>query len=167
MSGVENSYCDKSRGSGLAIRARPQRPPWTDEDLVRQRCTSCGDCIKACPEGILVRGPARTPVVDFDAGACTFCGACADSCSDNVFQKNQSEPWNIVAEIGESCFLRRGISCQSCRDACDHEAMSYEMRFGVAGKMTVFEERCTGCGACVSVCPADAILMSEFAGVPA
>ena len=60
--------------------AGAQRPPWTDETRLRAHCTSCSACITACPEAILIGGPAGTPVVDFARGACSFCGACADAC---------------------------------------------------------------------------------------
>ncbi|MGR3678655.1 MAG: 4Fe-4S dicluster domain-containing protein [Paracoccaceae bacterium] len=77
----------------------PQRPPWTDEARVRQSCTSCGDCIAACPEGILVRGPANTPVLDFSTGECTFCNSCVTACKEDVFFDVGARPWDLIAQI--------------------------------------------------------------------
>ncbi|MEX0346583.1 MAG: ferredoxin-type protein NapF [Rhizobiaceae bacterium] len=133
------------------------RPPWTTENRVRENCTSCGDCIRDCPESILVSGPAGTPVVDFSLGACTFCSSCAEACGEDVFRNVDTSPWSLKANIGQSCLLNAGISCQSCTDACDDMAIRFDMRAGPVGKVQVLSENCTGCGACVSVCPAKAI----------
>lgn len=56
-------------------------PPWAAAyarfiDL----CTRCGDCLRACPGGILVSGAGGFPNVGFGHGACTFCGDCVRAC---------------------------------------------------------------------------------------
>ena len=152
------SHTTNSRGN-LFVRIRNSglRPPWTNQALVREHCTSCGDCIKACPEGILTSGPAGTPNIDFAAGACTFCGECAASCQEGVFRDTDLPPWTMQAAVGEGCLLNAGISCQSCTDACDETALSFNMRAGSVGRIDVMADRCTACGACVSVCPVRAI----------
>ncbi|MGI9400941.1 MAG: ferredoxin-type protein NapF [Rhizobiaceae bacterium] len=148
------------------LRRQVQRPPWSTENRIRENCTSCGDCIRACPEAILISGPAGTPSVDFSNGACTFCGACAKSCQENVFQDVELDPWDLKAEITSACLLNIGISCQSCTDACDEAALKFDMRAGIVGKVQVRPELCTACGACVSVCPAGAIkIQTEMAPI--
>lgn len=132
------------------------RPPWSSEASVRAACTSCGDCIRACPEAILRRGPAGTPAVDFARGACTFCGACAEACGAEVFDLGAA-PWAIVAEIAPGCLLNAGISCRSCTDACDTRALRFDLRAGPVGAITVDPDACTGCGACAGVCPVGAV----------
>ena len=149
------------RESDVAVshRGSCQRPPWTSETRIREHCTSCGDCLKACPEGILVAGPAGTPTVDFSIGACTFCAACADVCGEDVFHSTDQHPWTIKAHISPSCFLDEGIACRSCADACETDALAFDLRAGSVGLMRIVEDNCTGCGACVGSCPADAIVI--------
>ena len=142
-------------------RGAVQRPPWTTELLVRDACTSCGACIEACPEAILVPGPARTPVLDFNQGACTFCKACVEACDEPVFAAPETSPWDLVATVGPECFLRNGISCRSCADACDETAITFEPKAGGFGTIRLDTARCTGCGACLGICPASAITMSS------
>lgn len=136
------------------------RPPWSTEASVRRNCTSCGDCIRACPEGILRPGRAGTPVVDFDQGACTFCRACADACGEAVFDLDTA-PWRIVASPDAACLLRDGIACRICTDACDTAALRFDPRAGRVGEVIVDPGACTGCGACAGTCPVGAIAFSE------
>lgn len=161
----ETSKANRSRRSLLAGRGassddRP-RPPWTNQARVREFCTSCGDCIRACPEAILLPGPAGTPVVDFSKGACTFCYACAEACEWSVFSALQSIPWDLRVSISDSCLLTGGVSCQSCTDACDETALRFDFRSGLAGSIQIDLDRCTGCGACVSVCPVNAMSVAS------
>lgn len=158
------------RGFAFAVagmqREECLRPPWTNENRIRENCTSCGDCVRDCPEAILLSGPAGTPAVDFSLGACTFCGTCAEVCREEVFLNGESVPWNQKANVGQSCLLNSGISCQSCTDACDDMAIRFDMRAGLVGEVQVLPENCTGCGACVSVCPARAIQIQPGEATP-
>lgn len=158
----------QGRSSFLPIRAQLTRgqclrPPWSTEARIRKNCTSCGDCIRVCPEAILIAGPAGTPAVDFKNGACTFCGKCAEACSESVFQDSDAEPWAMMATVSSTCLLKAGISCQSCTDACDEMALRFDMRAGLVGEIDVMQEKCTGCGACVATCPVQAIQVKPLA----
>ena len=144
-------------GASALARKTPQRPPWTTEARIREHCTSCGACVAACPEGLLDRGPAGTPAVNFSNADCTFCTACVQSCPEPVFLPVDTRPWDIVAQIGPDCFLASGIACRSCTDACDAGALVFDLRSGAVGQVRVTAETCTGCGACVASCPAAAI----------
>lgn len=169
MSYAKGESSQSRRGFAFAMAGMPSeaclRPPWATEYRVRENCTSCGDCIRDCPEAILISGPAGTPAVDFSLGACTFCGSCADACAEDVF-RNVDTPWSLKANVGQSCLLNAGISCQSCTDACDDMAIRFDMRAGLVGKVQVLPENCTGCGACVSVCPAKAIQIQPDGASP-
>jgi NAD(P)H-quinone oxidoreductase subunit I len=51
------------------------------------RCTGCGTCTKACPQGNIIlvthRGEGSRFIVDkfeVDTGRCMFCGLCVESC---------------------------------------------------------------------------------------
>lgn len=140
------------------------RPPWSTEPRIRDACTSCGDCLRACPEGILRPGRAGTPVVDFDLGACTFCKACAEACPEDVFDLTD-RAWTLAVEIRAACLLNSGVHCRSCTDACDTAALRFDLSAGAVGRIAVDPGACTGCGACLPVCPVSAIGLVEAPAV--
>ena len=140
---------------------KPLFPPWTDEASVKRLCTGCGDCISACPEAILIAGRAGAPVVALNGGACTFCGDCVEACGEGVFADRGTRPWNIIADIGAACLLNQGVTCQSCTDACDDEALRFVYLPGSQGEIHLDRAACTGCGACLGVCPVNAITLAE------
>ncbi|MEO5343308.1 MAG: ferredoxin-type protein NapF [Gammaproteobacteria bacterium SHHR-1] len=144
------------RGRVTAVDA-PLRPPWALAEGFEARCSRCGDCLDACPEGILILGDGGYPEVDFRRGACTFCGDCASACAPAALDKTQSRPWRIKAEIGADCLSARGISCRSCGDVCDPRAIRFQLQLGGRALPLVEQGYCTGCGACQAICPVQAV----------
>ncbi|MBO9452729.1 ferredoxin-type protein NapF [Tropicibacter sp. R16_0] len=145
----------------LTGRSADFRPPWSSETSIKSNCTSCSRCIEACPEAILKPGPGNTPVVDFNAGACTFCKACAEACPEPVFSDTSGPPWALVAQISDGCMLSMGIGCQLCTDICDRSALRLDLRVRPVGRIAINQDACTGCGACLPLCPTDAITLGE------
>lgn len=135
------------------------RPPWTRERAVASACTGCGACVAACPQAIVALDRDGRPALCFDGGECTFCGACAQSCPEPVFDRAVPAFEHVVV-FGETCFARRGIVCQSCADTCPETAISFRPRLGGPALPDLAAERCTGCGACLSACPAQAIAVA-------
>ncbi len=144
---------------GKLERNVPIRPPWSlPEDQFVMHCTQCGDCIDACPENILLHGNlSHYPKVDFLLGECTFCRSCVDVCPTQALDKNQSQPWQIKVTISEACLAIKNIVCVTCGEQCEARAIRF---IAIAGRIPLPEinmDFCTGCGACVSPCPTQAL----------
>ncbi len=137
------------------------RPPWAlDEAAFLDTCTGCNACTERCPEHVLVRGPGGYAVFDPQLGECTFCGECELACAPRALDRAaSSQPWTLRAVAGEACLPRHGVVCSSCRDACPERAIAFPLTARVPVPI-VDAERCTGCGACVGVCPVVAIALA-------
>jgi ferredoxin-type protein NapF len=144
----------QARGS-VKVVARPPRA--LSEALFLQACSRCDDCVRACPERVLVRGDGGFPELRWGGGECTFCAACVDACAPKALDELLGELWPWRATVGQACFGHRGIVCKSCGDVCPTRAI----RFATGSHLPSLDtSQCSGCGACVGVCPAAAITMS-------
>lgn len=140
---------------------RSPRPPWSlAGEAFDRACTRCGKCVDACPTHVLRIADGRLRV-DYADGECTFCGACATACPEPAFDliahAARARPWDVVARIDATCLARLGIECESCGDACEAHAIRFRLHGGPVPDPRVDPQHCTGCGACVRVCPASAI----------
>lgn len=149
-------------GGAWVCPANPIRPPWSlPEAEFVDACKACGDCVEACPKAILVEGRGGHPVVDFSRGACDFCGACAQSCAQSAFGARKYAPWRLVAAFGNQCLSSSGIVCRICAGRCDSHAIRVHPQVGGRAEPRLENAACTGCGACISICPAGAIRLEE------
>ena len=139
------------------------RPPWSKADpQFSDACSRCYACIAACPERIIVSGDGGFPEIDFNCGECVFCRACVEACAEPVFwDPDEIYPWEIVAAVGDSCLAYHGVFCQSCRESCEAGAIAFPLKPGRTVVPSINAERCTGCGACVSVCPVAAVSVAK------
>lgn len=139
------------------------RPPWLlDLDNFTDTCTRCSNCISACPEHIIKAGDGGFPEIQFNHGECTFCERCADACPEHLFGEKRSEPpWDNKAVIGEKCLAMNQVSCQSCQDACEPRAIRFTPTLGRVAQPQINNDDCNSCGACVSVCPTNAITIQQ------
>ncbi|MBA4491914.1 ferredoxin-type protein NapF [Paracoccus sp. S1E-3] len=135
---------------------RPLPPGITTTSLAA--CTGCGDCVTACPQQILLIAEDRV-AIDFARGECTFCDACAGACAEAVFTLPAA--MGHRAAISDGCLARRGTTCMSCRDACPEDAIRFIPRMGGPFLPDLSAAACTGCGACIAPCPAEAIAMRQ------
>lgn len=95
------------------------------------------------------------PHFDAQAGECTFCGDCAAACDSDAFLPTLDPPWTLSARVADTCLSAHGVVCASCREVCPTTAIRVPP--AARGAAVVDAEACTGCGACVAICPAGAI----------
>jgi ferredoxin-type protein NapF len=134
-------------------------PPGTSPASL-QACTGCGLCVERCPSGIigLMDG---WPALEFTSGECTFCGECGLACPEPVFAPEPVQRFSHTATVTDACLARRDVACQSCGESCPANAIRFSPRLGGPFLPDLDEERCTGCGACLQVCPVGAIAMKS------
>lgn len=133
--------------------------PWLKSSAnFYDNCTQCSECLKQCPEQIIVKTNNNYPSIDFFRGECTFCGTCADVCPQHLFITDKNvKPWSFIAEVLSVCLTYYQISCRNCQDSCPTSAIKFLPQMGKVSQPNVIASLCTGCGACVSPCANNAI----------
>ncbi len=141
-------------------------PPALPSRLVAQNpCEDCDHpCVHACePAVIYLHPPGHSfrgmPFLSFASGPCTFCNACVDACPlDHHATGVEGIARLGIATLNQgTCMAWNGTICLSCQTACSYQAVSMDAR----SRPQIQADACTGCGACVGICPAKAI------GIPA
>jgi ferredoxin len=169
-----------SGAAGLAARKvlgrkTPEviRPPGAVETSFNALCARCGNCMKACPYGLIVPDLGETgidglltPVIKFRSQNPTQerfcfqeCVACTKVCPTgairmlSVAQKKETSIG--VAKLDKvACIAwEKKEYCVVCQEYCPYQAVIEEERNGVQCP-TIDESKCRGCGACESQCPA-------------
>lgn len=142
-------------------RSTALRPPWAKvESEFLDRCDQCAECIDACPAHLIQAGSDGFPQINFSTGECDFCTACARACGTGalVYRDDPEQAvWSLVASIEAECIAYRGVVCRTCGEHCEAGAIRFIPVVGRGSMPRVEVERCTGCGACVSVCPVKAM----------
>jgi MauM/NapG family ferredoxin protein len=148
--------------------SRPLRPPGAlEERTFRGVCTRCGNCVRACPSGIVARelghsglASLLTPVLSFREGYCREdCVRCTEACPSGALTRLSLEMKPSV-RLGlprvdmDVCLLADDRECSVCRSRCPYNAIRYvfsETDYTLTPQID--REKCTGCGACEAACP--------------
>lgn len=142
-------------------RSVPLRPfGASSEDAFRRDCTSCGDCVAACPPGIIFFDTDDLPQIDLARGGCTFCGECILSCPTPALHPGNEWAWR--AQVKASCLSMNAITCRTCQDTCEHQAIGFRLMTGGRSTPVIDLDLCNGCGNCVGFCPSSSLELTKM-----
>lgn len=152
---------------GRVKTKQEMRLPWViNEAVFTSGCTQCQDCLSSCETNIIVKDEDGFPKVDFSLGECSFCNKCIEVCEQPLFSglfadsdtlDNKAKAWPVTLEISDKCLAKNNIYCQSCRDECETSVIKFSYLDSSIPQPSVNILDCTQCGACIKVCPQDAI----------
>ncbi len=160
-SGFAASVVEKTAGLPPEMRAGVLYPPGAVNNF-HKNCTSCGDCVSACPESAIVMTPHKLsdkplPVLLPALRACAMCRdvPCVVSCEDGALALPAQKVFPAIglAEIVEGkCLAWNGSACMTCYDACPLKRTALKFRMN---RPVVDPATCTGCGQCEFACPVE------------
>ena len=145
---------------GLFGRLSPKKnfvyPPYFEDIQNFSKCIECEGkyCIKACAENI-IEIENGYPIIKFGLNGCTFCDECANVCELNVLDVSfKKEKLNAEFIINpKNCIAWNETICFACQDVCPKRCIIFRGMFNPV----IDDEKCTACGFCLSVCPANSI----------
>ncbi len=69
--------------------------------------------------------------------------------------------WRDKSEVNSRCLNNQGVYCQSCKESCEQEAITFK-QLGRGIQLPMIDaDLCTHCKDCVESCPVDAITISD------
>lgn len=149
-------------------RRPPCRPPGArDESQFVALCTRCGNCVRACPHGIIERDLGEygltsllTPVLAFRDDYCREdCTRCTEVCPSGALghlsvQDKAKVRMGLPRVDMALCLLGDDRECSACARWCPYSAVRYvfsETQYTLVPQID--SAKCTGCGACEAACP--------------
>jgi len=161
------------REAGRRVESRARhwiRPPFALAELdFLLACSRCGDCMAACPHGVIFPLPARrgadvvnTPALDLLNQACHLCEdwPCVRACEAGALQRPEIEaaegpgvarPLPKLAGVRideERCLPFQGPECGACVPVCPVEGALVLQ----AERPYIDAQRCAGCALCRQAC---------------
>lgn len=119
-------------------------------------CLGFGDCTRVCQYDAI---HVENGVAVVDPEKCTGCGMCARECPDHLIQivPARAKVYVACTSTDKGAYTRKVckngcIGCMKCQKTCEYEAIKVEDNLA-----RIDPQKCTGCGACIEVCPVGVI----------
>ncbi len=150
---------------------RVARPPFAlaEADFLG-KCTSCCDCVSACPHDVIFQlgashgiGLKGTPALDLLNKGCHLCDGwpCVAACeagalvieppkdSEGLAEAAPPLPTLALARLEvETCIAYKGPECGACSDICPIDgALTWD-----GPKPVINADKCVGCALCRAAC---------------
>ncbi len=149
------------------------RPPGAALSIFNALCARCGNCMAACPYGLILPDLGSsgidglfTPILMFRSrngeqeGFCfQECTACTKVCPTGAISSlTREEKQQMAIGVAHVCkgkclAWNKAEYCMVCQEFCPYHAIDEVERDGVMCP-EVDSSKCRGCGACESQCPA-------------
>ncbi|HNX75135.1 MAG TPA: 4Fe-4S dicluster domain-containing protein [Candidatus Rifleibacterium sp.] len=161
--GIDTAFGEELDGFAARFPDLVRPPGACAEKAFLEKCTRCGQCVKACPffalKPVLMANEfdLGTPALRVGEAWCRFCEnlPCITACASGALTKgnHQQRPKIALASIKPAnCLRSHENDCQACYDKCPAAQAAISIQPATA--VVVDPERCNGCGACLTVCPA-------------
>ncbi len=128
-------------------------------DFKRGGCDFCEDCLNVCETNALKKIPATGNLSVRNNNSNK-----REEYSETTIESDSETylpPWHIKANIDlNNCLSMNATICRSCGESCEDEAIKFNLKLGGIAEPVLNIEACSGCGACFSVCPVQAIQLT-------
>ncbi len=141
----------------------------------RGGCDFCEQCLNVCEAGALKKIPFSGTFLAKNKSANKKSANNNNSSNRESNRDSNKEalsesasgsflpPWHIKASIDlNKCLSMNATICRSCGESCDDEAIKFILELGGIAEPVLNTETCTGCGACYSVCPVQAVKLKTI-----
>jgi ferredoxin len=149
----------KPTAAPAEVDEAPHPPPAGGEGGGRlpTTCSTCQNCVTACPVQAIQYDPDRADGVPFiiaEEQPCAMCDGllCMYNCPSGAIQ---AIPIGLI-DMGTAewrpgrCVRSQGTECTMCVDRCPIGNRAIEL---IDGQIVVYPDGCTGCGVCEHDCP--------------
>ncbi|HOI91739.1 MAG TPA: 4Fe-4S dicluster domain-containing protein [Candidatus Rifleibacterium sp.] len=171
LKGVNTAFGDELSAFAQKFPELIRPPGAGSEQEFLETCSKCGKCIKACPyfalRPVLMANEfdRGTPTLRTGESYCRFCPEfpCIVACPTGALSQRRQNRLHKIGKaeiIAKNCTRNQGSDCHACLDKCEetgHHAIKITPSAGekpASGLPEVIADKCNGCGACLTACPA-------------
>ncbi|WP_165314235.1 4Fe-4S binding protein [Vibrio ziniensis] len=140
--------------SDSVSRNVPRPPTALEEKKFIQTCTGCGECVSACPNGIIVV-KNELAELDLELSYCSHCHQCNEVCPTAALSHSVSD-CQLRPTITSNCNPQTAFYCAECQHGCPVGAITVQKN----NKPAIDLGLCNGCNSCRYHCPVNAITTS-------